>query len=40
MLNGDSLGTGHGKSKKKAEQAAARDALQHMGLLSKGSESN
>ncbi len=37
MLNGKSLGKGGGTSKKKAEQAAARDALKKMGILA-GSE--
>ncbi|MFC1568820.1 ribonuclease III [bacterium] len=35
MLDDKSLGQGHGNSKKKAEQAAAKDALNNMGLFKK-----
>ncbi|MBN2104750.1 ribonuclease III [bacterium] len=40
ILEGHSLGKGRGNSKKKAEQAAAEDALKGMGLLSENSQIN
>lgn len=38
LLDGKSLGKGRGASKKRAEQSAARDALNNMGIISKNTE--